>query len=198
MPPIGYKHTKETRQKMRNNHKGMRGRRHSEETKKKIGNANSGKIFSIEHRKKLSEASTRHKHTKETKLKLSIMLMGRKLSNETKKKISDSHKGMRKPWVSETKKGKKCHFWKGGTTSINRQLRNSYKTKIWRDSVFKRDNYTCRRCGIRSGEGKTIELHPHHIYKVSKLIKYNLIHHVYNPDNGITLCRKCHFTIHST
>lgn len=50
--------------------------------------ANSGRVVSMETRKKISIANTGKHHSKETKKKLSVILKGRKLSIETIKKMS--------------------------------------------------------------------------------------------------------------
>src|SRR3990167_1713520 len=42
--------------------------------------------------------------------------------------------------------GKRHHFWKGGITKKYEKLRKSYEYKLWRKSVFERDNYTCVFC----------------------------------------------------
>ena len=74
---LGYKHSKETKRKMVKNHydcsgennpmygkKGkdnpMYGKNHSEETKLKISNANKGKIFTREHKRRLSDAKAKY------------------------------------------------------------------------------------------------------------------------------------------
>ena len=54
--------------------------------------------------------------------------------------------------------------------------------KIWRESVFERDNYTCQDCGQIGGY-----LEPHHIKPKSKYPKL-----IYDINNGITYCIECH------
>jgi len=54
--------------------------------------------------------------------------------------------------------------------------------KIWRSNVIARDRKRCQLCGASSRK-----LEVHHI--VAKRIDPSL---VITPDNGITLCRRCH------
>jgi len=78
-------------------------------------------------------------------------------------------------------------MWKGGTTSKNRRIRATAKYKEWRSEVFKRDNFTCKKCGVVS---KNIEAH--HINELS-----NNLDKVYDLNNGVTFCRKCHKKFHN-
>jgi len=55
----------------------------------------------------------------------------------------------------------------------------------WRQKVFERDNYTCQECGA------TGDLQAHHIKPVSQYPEL-----IYDVDNGITLCKKCHAKKH--
>lgn len=83
--------------------------------------------------------------------------------------------------IKRANEGKKSHFWKGGISPQNELERKSAKYKEWREKVFKRDNYTCRKCG-RKGY-----LHAHHIKSFAKYPKLR-----FKVSNGITLCRECH------
>ena len=56
----------------------------------------------------------------------------------------------------------------------------------WRKTVFERDNYTCQICKSRG-----VNLEAHHIKKYSIYPSLR-----YYPENGITLCRKCHKEVH--
>jgi hypothetical protein len=64
--------------------------------------------------------------------------------------------------------------------------------KIWRTKVFERDNYTCVMCKETSGNGHRVTLNAHHIksWKDFPELRDNI-------DNGITLCKSCHYKIHS-
>jgi len=117
------------------------------------------------------------KFSEVSKMKMSIAKIGKtspvkgmhwKLSIEARKNISEGHKG------------EKSHLWRGGKSKYNQ--RNTFEYKLWRESVFKRDNYTCLSCGVRGGE-----LHAHHIKPFSLFPELCLA-----IDNGSTLCKECH------
>lgn len=75
--------------------------------------------------------------------------------------------------------------WKGGVCSKNKLGRTSKNYLLWKDLVFKRDDYTCQICGV-----KNEYFHADHIEKYSKSEEKR-----YLINNGRTLCRKCHFKI---
>lgn len=66
--------------------------------------------------------------------------------------------------------------------------RNSAAYKDWRAAVYRRDDYTCQRCGKRGGH----DLHAHHI-------KYWATHPElrFEVGNGKTLCAPCHSLEHA-
>jgi len=109
-------------------------------------------------------------------------------------------------WDSLSKrKGDKTSNWQGGITPIIQKIRNSEKYNKWRQEVFVKDNFTCHKCNTRGGY-----LHAHHIKGFSVIIneiKANLpllglyeASMIYTPlwdiQNGVTLCKKCHFKGH--
>jgi hypothetical protein len=85
-------------------------------------------------------------------------------------------------------KGSNNPGWQGGKESKLSVLRKTSEWKVWRTKIFERDNYTCQKCKTIGGI-----LHPHHI--IPKSVDITL---VYNVDNGITLCKKCHMEVHYT
>ena len=154
--------SKEHKRKIRESSKGHFV---SEKTREKIGLGNKGKIRTIEHRKKYSEAKQRM--TKETRKKISKALSGRKLSEETKQKMIKNCKGMLgKHHTSETKmklrishlgknKGEKNWHWKGGYVwklYLNRKRRGmklgamgTHTPTEW-NILREQYNFTCPAC----------------------------------------------------
>lgn len=67
--------------------------------------------------------------------------------------------------------------------------RKCVEYKIWRESVFLRDNYTCQECGARNyaGLGKTVRLEAHHVKSLATHPEMK-----FSVPNGQTLCRACH------
>lgn len=93
--------------------------------------------------------------------------------------------------------GEKHWNWKGGLTPLIILVRNSSKMKVWRNKVFKKDNWTCQKCNKR---GKII-IESHHIKPFIKIIRENNIStfmqamnclELWNVNNGVTLCKECH------
>lgn len=142
-------------------HKMNLGKHHSEETKKKLSKAHTGKKFSQETRQKISLAKMGTGGQK-----------GRhwKLSQETRQKISNATRGS------------KNHFWKGGITPIHLIIRRSLNYRLWRKSVFERDNYACIWCGQRGGKLNADHIKPFSLFPELR----------FAIDNGRTLCVDCH------
>lgn len=67
---------------------------------------------------------------------------------------------------------------------LDRQARYAPEMKLWRISVFERDNYTCQICGIRG-----VYLEADHIKPFAYFPELRL-----TLENGRTLCRPCHNT----
>jgi len=77
--------------------------------------------------------------------------------------------------------------WKGGITQANQKLRHGDMAKEWRLSVFKRDNWTCKKCGKRSRANRYLRIEAHHVKPFALFPELRLV-----IDNGLTLCKKCH------
>ena len=125
--------------------------------------------------------------TPEMLKRFSLAQMGKKASDETKRKMSESHRGRKhtaeeRIRMSQAQKGEKAHNWKGGLKSIDKVIRNSVEYKLWREAVFKRDDWTCRLCLKRGGK-----IEADHILPFSTHIELR-----FAIDNGRTLCKECH------
>lgn len=188
-----------------------KGRILSEDIKKRISETLKGNTPSAETRRKISEAGKGRKHSEETRRKMSERQKGEKnhnfgkktaeetiqkwlisrknsgykISEETKKKIGAANKGR----PNLLMRGEKNHAWKGGITPVNKVIRHSLEYKLWRESVFTRDNYTCIWCGARSGKGEKVILHADHIKPFAHYPDLR-----FAIDNGRTLCESCHRT----
>ena len=110
-------------------------------------------------------------------------MLGKKHTEESRKKISEELKGRIKPPNAYSfPKGKLHPFWKGGITSLNQIIRHSLEYKLWRESVFKRDNWTCVWCKIRGAKLNADHIKPFYLYPELR----------FAIDNGRTLCVECH------
>jgi len=85
-------------------------------------------------------------------------------------------------------KGDKNHLWRGGVTPLIHKIRNSSEMRKWREDIFKRDNWTCQECGLRSSKNQYVYLEAHHIKPFAVFPEFR-----FRVDNGITLCEKCHY-----
>lgn len=138
-----------------------------------------------------------HKHSKEVKDKQRLGRLGYKMSDESKVKVSLTHKG-NIPWnkgktgnysdksrkkMSDAKKGDKSPLWKGGISTVNQMIRASLEYRLWREAVFKRDNWTCIWCGKKG------TVNADHIKRFADFPELR-----FAIDNGRTLCVSCHKT----
>ena len=72
-------------------------------------------------------------------------------------------------------------------TPIHKRIRGSLEFRQWRESVFKRDNWTCQKCGKRSKKNAWLIIHAHHVKPFAIFPELRFI-----VDNGQTLCKDCH------
>jgi hypothetical protein len=123
------------------------------------------------------------------------------ISDETKSKMSKAKIGIKiwnkgiKMWEGKEhprgtlgmkfpeKSGEKSIFWKGGISSETELARKSPEYKVWRKSVFERDNYTCIHCGKIGGKLQADHIKPFSKYKELR----------FDINNGRTLCINCHY-----
>jgi len=181
-----------------------KARKHSLETKLKMSNAHRGKPhpwnkgipLKLSTKIKLSQSHKGKKFSDDHKLNISKARMGIKFSKnhiENIRKVNALKK--------KTMKGDKCWRWKGGITPIKKQIRESYKYKEWRHKCFLKDNFTCQKCEIQGGDLEVhhkkpfIKLSNEAINYMPLFSKYEACMYyppLWNINNGMTLCRKCH------
>jgi len=134
--------------------------------------------------------------SEEVKKKISNTCLRERNTPEYIQKLKDNHSR----WMKD-RKGELCPAWKGGITKVNFSIRTDVKYLYWRKEVFERDDYTCQICGKR-GNGYLVV---HHKKPFSLILKENNIKTLkealkckefWNLDNGITLCKACHYDEH--
>jgi len=164
----------------------QKGYKLSEESKRKIGLAN-------------SVALKGRRLSKETRKRISISNKGKVVLAETREKLSKRQKGKHNSFKTEFKKGHvvleeqrikirnkligrntgdKNPSWKGG---LSFEPYSVDWTKTLKRAIKERDKYTCGMCKNQE------DLVVHHKDRNKKNC---------NPNNLITLCRKCHSKIH--
>lgn len=86
--------------------------------------------------------------------------------------------------------------WKGGVSDFQNNVRKMPEYKIWRLSVYERDDFTCLECGERGGK-----LNADHIVPFWLILSVNNIDtfekarectDLWDTENGRTLCVPCH------
>ena len=124
---------------------------------------------------------------------------GKKHSEEYKKMMSERMTGENNPYfgkkhteeIKDKMRGENNGSWKGGITPENQLIRQSREYALWREVVFKRDEYFCQECGLKGGWNKElkirVKLEVHHIkpFFLFPELRFAI-------DNGVTLCKSCH------
>ena len=136
-----------------------KGKHHSEETKKKMSK-NHPKYW-------LGKKQSKKHIAKRVKGRA-----GYKPTKETIEKMTKTHRKRFENYVYKTDESKLC--------------RKRIEYRLWRESVFARDNWTCQKCNKKGGI-----LHSHHIKNFAQYPELR-----FAIDNGITLCEKCHIEFH--
>ena len=148
----------------------MHNKPHTEETKQKIREHN------LLHPRRYWKGKKLPEHVREAQRKSvtgNKWLVGKhwKNSKEFKEKARQRFLGEKNP------------RWKGGITPLNQQIRHTPEYKLWREAVFKRDNWTCFWCGFK-GYVEADHIKPFAYFPELR----------FAIDNGRTLCRPCHIT----
>lgn len=98
--------------------------------------------------------------------------------------------------IINSKRGKAHHNYNNDLSDSERESRqiNTKELKEWRKQVYKKDGYTCQKCGYNRRDGITKKrrlFHAHHIESWD-----NNLEKRYNIDNGITFCSDCRMEFH--
>lgn len=155
-----------------------KGKKMSSGTKKKLSEIQKELwkqgVYTLDRNEKISKTMKGRKPQNYPNWRPARASLGKKASEETRRKMS------------EAQKGEKSHLWKGGISKITKTERmlamETLEYQLWREKVFKRDDYTCVEC-LKRG----VKLHADHIIPWSKSVKLR-----YDIDNGRTLCVPCH------
>lgn len=161
----------------------LKGKKHTKEHNIKSGLGNRGKVRTPEMRKRASEKAKKNPN---------MYWLGKKRSELDKKKMSEAQlKNPNRYWLGKQitkehrEKSSKGWFKKGEMPHNfqNYKSREPYSvdwSKTLRRGIRERDKYTCQLCGDKQ-EDHSFDVHH---------IDYNKEN--CNPENLITLCRKCH------
>lgn len=131
--------------------------------------------------REMNLASVGSKQSDERKAKISAAMMGKRNSLGVPKPME-----LRKR-LSEYWKDNPAHnHWvdgKGAERSSERvKEMGRLEYRLWREAVFKRDNYTCLHCGKVGGLLNADHIKPYATHPALRL----------DVGNGQTLCRPCH------
>jgi 5-methylcytosine-specific restriction endonuclease McrA len=120
-----------------------------------------------------------------------IPLKGKIIDNEHREKViktltsgnmkGKKHSEITKAIMSKKRKGDKNSNWKGGITKKIREFCRSKEYMKWRNTVIKKANGICQKCGNK------LPLEAHHIISLHKDFSLALV-----EQNGIALCKLCH------
>lgn len=130
---------------------------------------------------------------------------GYKHKKSSKRKVAKANRNYWKAHPEQARargektRGELHYKWNGGSTKLNKSIRQMVEYERWRDGVKARDGGKCTECG------STKKLESHHLVELVVLIA---LHGIKNRDdaraclalwdvaNGLTLCEKCHYKTH--
>lgn len=129
-------------------------------------------------------------------------LRGTVKSATTRARISAANKAF---WAAHPEqalargvRGDAHYQWKGGVSQFNQSVRRLHEYRLWARAVRTRDGQ-CTQCG------STKNLEAHHLSGLAVLLtEFNVTTRdqaraeprLWDAENGITLCRKCHYAVH--
>ena len=165
-----FKHSEETKEKLRGENNSWYGKHHTQDAKDKMSKTRKGGKLSAEHKINIGKSikGKKFKAMSEIgKINISKALKGRKLSDKHKQNIS------------EATKGEANNLWRGGISfePYGLEFNNDLK-----EVIRNRDRRKCKICEKTELDNKQ-KLTIHHIDYDKKNC---------NPNNLISLCRKCH------
>ncbi len=130
---------------------------------------------------------------------------GYKHREESKRQVSAANKAFWAAHPAEAlarglkNRGEGAYNWKGGVSRLNTSIRQMNENRKWIDAVRARDG-ACARCGV------TDDLESHHVVELADLVGQLGIKNrddarrhaaqLWDLDNGLTLCRPCHWAHH--
>lgn len=152
--------------------------KHTEETKAKMREAHTGKKISEEQRELMRQNNIGKKMSPEAIAKTVAANLGRKRTPQARANLAAA---------ARLRSGENSPTWKGGVTPLNQKDRYCSKYQEWRSEVFRRDDYTCIKTGVKGGK-----LCAHHLWPFAS--NEDLRFSVFN---GITLSDKAHREFHS-
>ena len=172
----------------------------SDETKRKISESKQG-VPNLKSRGKIVSEEARKKISVSRKGMVSNM-KGKHHAEKTKRKISDANRGRIESSETRMKKSMAMKEIFKGHSSLRplvKKIRETVEYRMWRESVFKRDDWVCQKCGKRG-----VYLEAHHKKTFISILKEYAIKTIedavackklYDTDNGVTLCKTCHYSI---
>jgi hypothetical protein len=145
-----------------------------------FGKVNS-KINNSRPPKATEESRRKGGKTLSIKMKLCLVPKPPKPTPESRIKAGLKIRGEKHPfWIKDRSKVKRSRF--------DNSFRGEGPINSWRNSVYRRDKFTCQNCNKIGGK-----LNAHHIKPWAKFPDDR-----FNISNGVTLCVNCHKEIHKS
>lgn len=126
-----------------------------------------------------------HVASAETRAKQSVAMQGKSTAWLTGRKLSEAQRRKQSAyWAANPEKHNFYVDGKGAERAKAKTLaRGQIDYRLWREAVFRRDNWTCVNCGVAASG----HLQADHIKAWSRFPELR-----YDVSNGQTLCKPCH------